>query len=230
MKQNSLIDLVSPIISLNEFNAKAGTNNEVIVLAIYLEDQEPAKELNKFIQRGFLNFLDSDVSPNPDENGKYIVFVEFKNTDQVLNHIYKLIEDIENLTGKLNWKFKLHHINSLFDIKDPQIEFHLNSNPGIFSESLSLLLTNDGINHQLSESILTINCSIGANVRCNIVSYSDNPITALNEAYVFESTSEKKLLQMALGDIWNISQYGKKFVAENNGNYIVLQDVEQVYS
>lgn len=222
-----LRDLVSPILSLNEYDAKAGTNDEVVVLAITVDDQEPAKELNKFIQRGFLNFLDSDVSPNPNEFGKYVVFVEFKNSDSVLDHVYKFVEDIENLTGKEKWKLKLHRVNELFDLKDPQVALHMNAKADIFQESLSLILDQIGLKYNLNESCLKIHGRPG--IKCNVLSVSDAPVTALNEAYSFEKTTEKSVLSSIFFES-DVSQYGKKFVVENSGIYIVVQDVEVLYS
>ena len=40
-------------------------------------DEAPAKDLEEFIRMGYVESLDTDVSPGPTMDGNYLVFVEF---------------------------------------------------------------------------------------------------------------------------------------------------------
>jgi hypothetical protein len=53
-----------PDVSIDEFEPKAGNDEDVIVVAFHLNDKDPADDLNTFIQRGFIDTLDVEVSPN----------------------------------------------------------------------------------------------------------------------------------------------------------------------
>ena len=76
LKNEDLKGTILPTVSIDEFEPKAGDNENVIVVAFYLIDQDPAEDLNTFIQRGVVDTLDVEVSPNTDDDGRYLVFVE----------------------------------------------------------------------------------------------------------------------------------------------------------
>ena len=69
LKNGDLHGTLKPKVSIDEFEPKAGEDNDVIVVAFYLDDEDPAKDLNTFIQRGFIDTLDVEVSPNTDDEG-----------------------------------------------------------------------------------------------------------------------------------------------------------------
>ena len=72
LKNGDLAGTVLQEVSIDEFEPKAGDDLEVIVVAFYLTDEAPAEDLNTFIQRGFIDTLDVEVSPNTDEEGRYL--------------------------------------------------------------------------------------------------------------------------------------------------------------
>ena len=58
LKNGDLAGTILPEVSIDEFQPKAGDEQDVIVVAFYLDDQTPADDLNTFIQRGFIDTLD----------------------------------------------------------------------------------------------------------------------------------------------------------------------------
>lgn len=122
LKNNDLSGTVMPEISIDEFEPKAGKEEDVIVVAFYVNDEAPAEDLNTFIQRGFIDTLDVEVSPSTDENGKYIVFVEMGRDDTFPNKFQALVKDVQNITGKLDWKVRTYFSdNQEFDFNDPEL-------------------------------------------------------------------------------------------------------------
>lgn len=99
---------IMPLVSIDEFEPKSGTHEEVLVVALYCADQGPAKDLNTFIQRGNYANIDAEVSPNPDEEGRYLLFVEFERNKEFLELLPAFLRDIENLTDKMDWEIKPH--------------------------------------------------------------------------------------------------------------------------
>jgi hypothetical protein len=121
---------VLPDVSIDEFTPKAGDVKDVIVVAFYLTDQEPAEDLNTFIQRGVIDTLDVEVSPNTDEDGRYLVFVEMSRNDTFPNKLQALVKDISNLSGKLDWKIKTYLSDDrTFMITDPELYNYIILNP-----------------------------------------------------------------------------------------------------
>jgi hypothetical protein len=103
LKHNDLEGTIRDYITLDEFEPKSGDNDEVVVIGFYAKDQEPAQDLNTFIQRGTVEVIDTEVSPNPDINGDYIVFVEFRRDKSFPKLAMDLLTDVENLVGSLEW-------------------------------------------------------------------------------------------------------------------------------
>lgn len=121
LKNGDLQGTVEPLISIDEFEPKAGPEKDVIVVAFYFKDEEPAQDLNTFIQRGVIDNLDVEVSPNTDDQGRYLVFVEMNRDEQFPEKFSALVKDVENLTGKINWKVKPYLSDKEFDFGDRRI-------------------------------------------------------------------------------------------------------------
>jgi hypothetical protein len=130
LKPGDLGGTLMPDVSIDEFEPKAGEDKDVIVVAFYLDDEGPAEDLNTFIQRGFIDTLDVEVSPSTDENGHYLVFVEMNRDDTFPNKFQALLKDIENLTGDITWSVKTYLSDDrTFAFNDPELFNYLIINP-----------------------------------------------------------------------------------------------------
>lgn len=122
LKNGDLAGTLLPDVSIDEFEPKAGKDVDVIVVAFYLTDEDPAEDLNTFIQRGFIDTLDVEVSPNTDEEGRYLVFVEMSRDDTFPNKFQALMKDVSNLTDKQDWRVKTYFSNGQsFNFNDPEL-------------------------------------------------------------------------------------------------------------
>ena len=122
LKHQDLKGTIVPVISIDEFEPKSGNVESVIVIAFYLTDEPPAKDLNTFIQRSYIDTIDVEVSPNTDLEGRYLVFVEMDRNTTFPNKFQSLIRDIENVTGKTDWEVKTYLSNGRnFKVDDPEL-------------------------------------------------------------------------------------------------------------
>jgi hypothetical protein len=122
LKNGDLEGTILQKVSIDEFEAKAGNEEDVIVVAFYLTDQEPADDLNTFIQRGVVDTLDVEVSPNTDEEGRYLVFVEMSRDDTFPYKFQALLKDIKNVAGKINWEVNTYLADDrIFASTDPAL-------------------------------------------------------------------------------------------------------------
>jgi hypothetical protein len=130
LKNEDLVKMILPVVSIDEFEPKAGKEEDVIVVAFYLLDKDPAEDLNTFIQRSYINILDAEVSPNTDKDGNYLVFVELNRDKTFPDKFVALVKDIENVSGKLKWKVRTYLSDSReFDLSDPMLFDFVASNP-----------------------------------------------------------------------------------------------------
>lgn len=133
LKNGDLAGTVLPDVSIDEFEPKAGGDLEVIVVAFYLSDEAPAADLNTFIQRGFIDTLDVEVSPNTDEEGRYLVFVEMSRDDTFPNKFQALLKDVGNLTGDMDWKVKTYFSDDrIFAFNDPELYNYIIIDPELY--------------------------------------------------------------------------------------------------
>ena len=107
VEYGDLETLVDSTVSVAEFKPKTGTEEDVIVLGFYVKDEAPAMDLAKFIERGVTPILDTEVSPNPNDVGMYIVFVEVENED-LMKTTLNLINDIRGLVKVKEWAIKFY--------------------------------------------------------------------------------------------------------------------------
>ena len=126
VEYGDLASLVDSTVSIAEFKPKTGTEEDVIVIGFYVKDEEPAKDLAKFIERGVTPILDTEVSPNPNDVGMYIVFVEVKNED-LMTTTFSLIHDIRGLVDNVEWELKFYKRPSI-NVKAEEIKEWLKKN------------------------------------------------------------------------------------------------------
>ena len=88
--------LVLPRLSIAEYSPKTGNEEDVVVIGFYIKDDKPADDLASFIEKGAVEVLDTEVSPNPDDDGNYLLFVEMKN-EKLMDTVLRLLEDINRI-------------------------------------------------------------------------------------------------------------------------------------
>jgi len=108
LKRHSLLDTIISRISIDEFEPKTGELEDVIVVGFRTTDEPPAKDLYNYINNSFIEVRDVEVSPNPNPEGYFLVFVELDRKTGVLDTIRELVSEIENVSGKLKWKASTH--------------------------------------------------------------------------------------------------------------------------
>ena len=112
VKYNELKSLVSSKITVADFEPKIGNVNDVTVVAFYVKDESPANDLARFIERGVIEILDTEVSPTADENGMYLVFVVIKNED-LMRKVFEILADINGLVDIEEWIIDFYNGPSL---------------------------------------------------------------------------------------------------------------------
>lgn len=108
LQPNDLKNYVSEIFTIDSYKSKMGQDKEIAVLAFEVQDQEPAKDLMNFIEKGYSFVLDADVSTGENRKGKYDVFVEIERNRRLPDRIDDLLEEITKLTGIQEWRFRYY--------------------------------------------------------------------------------------------------------------------------
>lgn len=123
LREGDLIDLVLPLITIDEYESKI--DETAIVVGFFVKDIEPAKDLNRFIQKSAVSLLDTDVSPAPNSQGYYMVFVEFLRNEDFIKKIFMLIDNIRDLVGIKTWTFKAYKIDGVHDLNEKNLKKYI---------------------------------------------------------------------------------------------------------
>ena len=105
---NDLQHLILDKISLDEFEPKSGDSKDILVMGLYSVDEEPARDLSRFIERGYIDVIDTEVSPGPDEDGNYMVFVEINKNKDTMKRVSEILNDIKTITSINEWQLHFY--------------------------------------------------------------------------------------------------------------------------
>lgn len=126
MWANDLADLVQPLLSIDEYKSKI--DDTAIVVGFFVQDKEAAEDLNRFIQKSPVAFVDCEVSPAPDQRGYYVVFVEIPFNDRLVPNIGSLLQEISPLVGVENWQVKCRNLEGLVQFDGDKLAQVLKAN------------------------------------------------------------------------------------------------------
>jgi hypothetical protein len=121
VKYGEMENLVSPTISVDEYKPKIGEANETVVVAFEVDYEQPARDLSNLIETDVIENLDVDVSQGPNDQGKYLVFVEFARDPEVTNKIINIAKTASNVTGINEWKFTYFKGDDTADLNEENL-------------------------------------------------------------------------------------------------------------
>lgn len=96
---NDLEGLVKKVFEVDAYKSKIGDDQDTVVLSFTVEYEDPAKDLENFIEMGYDFVLDADVSAGETDDGTYKVFVELERTRHAPEQIFEILEGLSRITG-----------------------------------------------------------------------------------------------------------------------------------
>lgn len=114
LREGDLENLISSFITIDEFNSKVG--KDAIVVAFFVDDEDPANDLKEFIEKSPIKLLDVEVSPAANKQGFYVVFLEFLRNKEFPEKLIKVLKTIEVLCKVDNWVFKPYNETDAYDL------------------------------------------------------------------------------------------------------------------
>jgi hypothetical protein len=130
LEENALEYLIAPLISVDEYESKID-DRKVIVTGFFVKDYDPAIDLSSFIEKSSIRPLDTEVSPAPNDDGWYLVFVEMTRDEDFPERLCELIKQVDNLTNIDNWQFKPYskQEDDFYDLSEDSVRKLINLDP-----------------------------------------------------------------------------------------------------
>jgi hypothetical protein len=94
------------VFDIDSYRSKIGDDQDVVVLTFTVAQEDPAKDLENFIEMGYDFVLDADCSPGETDDGNYKVFVEIERSKHVAKQIREIVDGVEKLTGEEKLRFR----------------------------------------------------------------------------------------------------------------------------
>jgi hypothetical protein len=129
LREHDLEGLVSPLISIDQFESKI--DDDAIVVAFYVKYKDPALDLNRFVQKSAVNVLDTEVSPAPTESGSYVVFVELLRNERFPATLESILENLAELVDEHQWKFVAYGVKGVHELTTENVESMVRLQPQI---------------------------------------------------------------------------------------------------
>ena len=129
LKHGDLQGVVTNKVSVDEFEPKTGEKENIAVIGFYVTEQAAGDDLAKFISKSIHEHRDVEVTPNPNEDNFYMVFVEVDRKEGMVEGLRALTKDIINVSGKLDWQVKPLLSDSELSIDDPMLETIIKQSP-----------------------------------------------------------------------------------------------------
>lgn len=223
LRSGDLIDLIMPDISIDEFESKI--MDDAIVVGIKVTDKEPAEDLSRYIERSGIDLLDADVSPGPDEDGYYYVFIEFMRDKKFPTKLDKIISLTEKLTDITKWQIKAYHLDDAFDYSEEAVRKNIRLQSQQVEEAIINYVANSVTNTvTLRENKLYLD-----NLKYEIISFGND--LNLYSAFKFsfkplrlDETAQRSIsiIQSKLGDQWSIKQIDEYLLCQQHNSTDLL--------
>ena len=120
---------IEPTVSIDEYAAKMGPDNEVVTLSFIVKSRLAGEDLVSWFEKGYDFVIDASISEGELAPGKYVVFVELDRRSKVPQRIIELLTDLKTLTDipVRDWKVKID--NKDYDVSEEVIRQNIILNP-----------------------------------------------------------------------------------------------------
>jgi hypothetical protein len=98
LDHHDLIGQIIPVVSVDEYAAQAGSDDEIVTIAFTVKGEQASQDLCDWFERGYDWILDAAVSEGEYTPGRNLVFVEIPRRTTTPARIIELIDDLETLS------------------------------------------------------------------------------------------------------------------------------------
>ncbi len=98
LEYKDLEGLLKPTIHVDEFSSKMGDDDDIIVVSFFVRDQQAAKDLMNWFEKGYDFVLDADKSPGEIKPNRYLVYIEIRRRSNAGGNVETLLDDLNTLT------------------------------------------------------------------------------------------------------------------------------------
>jgi hypothetical protein len=224
LRKDDLIHMMSNRVSVDEYESKI--DDSAIVVGFFANSKDVANDVNRFLQKSYVDLLDTEVSAAPDQTGYYMVFVEMLMNNKTSENIASLCRELSSLTSIENWEFSVRGHDDTHLVALDNIQTELAEKVKDLVESWLPEDTTTQVN--VYESYIELHGLNGA-LKFEIADYGQlNTVVARNNLNETPINFKKyisdgyKNIKNILGESWQIDCAGELMLAYNTENNKLL--------
>jgi FtsZ-interacting cell division protein YlmF len=107
-RAGDLKNLIEPIFEVDTYASKMGDDSDIVVVSFSVKENQAAKDLVDFIEKGYSFVLDADSTTGEIDTGMYKVFVEMERQRDVAQNILELLDGVGKIAEMDDFKFRYH--------------------------------------------------------------------------------------------------------------------------
>ncbi len=235
LRHDDLKHLVKKVFEIDSYSSKIGDDEDIVVLSFTVDHEDPAKDLENFIEMGYDFVLDADTSAGEMDDGTYKVFVEIERGRHLPEQITQLLDGIERLTGIPEMRFRYYksfrsqpateeNLAATIPLDKNSYEIAISQN---VLENFSNFFSNSYVDEikVLDESIVFKN-TWKEPIKFNIVASGSKSevYNSVKGPIMLESKDIAEVLYFTkyIGN-YNITKVGDTFIFENSGYAVALK-------
>lgn len=101
--------MMKPTVHVDEFAAKMGDDDEIIVVSFFVKDVNAARDLVDWFEKGYDFVMDADQSPGEIKPGRYLVYVEMRRRTSAARNLERMLDDLSTLTEYTVEDWQMHY-------------------------------------------------------------------------------------------------------------------------
>lgn len=90
--------MMKPTIHIDEFSSKMGDDDEILVASFFVRDQQAARDIVNWLEKGYDSVIDADMSPGEIRPNRYLVYAEMKRRSNIADKLEEILSDFSTLT------------------------------------------------------------------------------------------------------------------------------------
>jgi hypothetical protein len=235
LKANDLRHFVNKVFTIDSFKSKIGDDIDVVVLCFEVDDEDPAKDLENFIEMGYDFVLDADVSPGETDDGNYKVFVEIERGRHAAEQVREILDGVEKLSGINDFRFRYFKSFKSQDATEENLAVAIPTNKEAYEEvtkrfqmdNFSNFFSNSySDNIKVANESITFQRTYSGPITFEILNSGNKKdlYESVKGPIVLESRdmAEVMFLTKVIGN-YNITKISDTFVFENSGWAVALK-------
>ena len=235
LRTHDLRHFIKKVVEIDSFKSKIGDDEDVVVLTFTVDHEDPAKDLENFIEMGYDFVLDADVSPGELDDGTYKVYVELERSRHVAEQIREVLDGVERISAINNFRFRYFKGFKSQEATEENLKAVVPMDKAsykIATEQHKIDNFQEFFVRSYADEIQLIDESIsfkrlwGDTIRFKIITSGPKHevYDTVKGPIMLESKdmAEVMFLTKSIGN-YNITKVGNSFIFENSGHAVVLE-------